>query len=146
VLNGTNLTSFSRRALARQLAVVPQEHPAEFELSVHDVTAMGRSPHQRTLRNDTQGDARIVMTSLELVGMGNHAPTPFARLSGGEKQRVLIARALAQEPALLVLDEPTNHLDMRYQLDVLTLMRLLGWTVLTAVHGLILAAHFCDRL
>lgn len=146
LLDKTDVMRLPRRTLARRMAVVPQEHPAEFELTARDVVAMGRAPHQRGLGGDRRGDARIVMASLELVGMGQLAPAPFQRLSGGEKQRVLIARALAQEPALLVLDEPINHLDMRHQLETLALLRRLGFTVLTALHDLNLAASFCDQL
>jgi iron complex transport system ATP-binding protein len=146
LLDRDDVRQLPRRVLARRMAVVPQEHPAEFELTVRNVAEMGRAPHQRGLGGDRQGDARIVMTSLELLGMGQYAPVPFQSLSGGEKQRVLIARALTQEPALLILDEPTNHLDMRYQLQTLALMRRLGFTVLTSLHDLNLAARFCDRI
>lgn len=146
LVDGMDVARLGRRRLARRLAVVPQEHPAEFELTARDIAAMGRAPHQGGLRRDPGGDDRIVTASLELVGMGDRAPDPFDRLSGGEKQRVLIARALAQEPALLVLDEPTNHLDMRHQLETLALLRRLGFTVLAALHDLNLAARFCDRL
>lgn len=146
LLDGADVTRLARRRLAQRMAVVPQEHPAEFELTTRDIAAMGRAPHQHGLGRDGRGDDRIVMASLELVGMGKFAPIPFDRLSGGEKQRVLIARALAQEPALVVLDEPTNHLDMRHQLETLTLLRHLGFTVLAALHDLNLAARFSDRL
>jgi iron complex transport system ATP-binding protein len=146
LLDGTDISRMPRRALTRRMAVVPQEHPAEFELTTRDVVAMGRAPHQRRLRGDRPGDDRIVMTSLELLGLADLAVAPFHSLSGGEKQRALIARALAQEPALLVLDEPTNHLDMRHQLRTLALTRRLGYTVLTALHDLNLAARFCDRI
>ena len=146
LLDGVDIGSMPRRVLARALAAVPQEFPAEFELTAYDVAAMGRSPHQRTFGGDRSGDERIVMTSLEMVGMAELAQRQFAQLSGGEKQRVLIARALAQEPQLMVLDEPTNHLDMRHQFDVLALVRRLGMTVVAALHDLNLAARFCDRL
>lgn len=146
LLGGVDIFRMPRRMLARRLAAVPQEYPAEFELTARDVAAMGRAPHQRGLGGDRRGDERIVATSLELLGMAELARRPFDQLSGGEKQRVLIARALAQEPELLVLDEPTNHLDMRHQFDVLALVRRLGMTVVAALHDLNLAARFCDRL
>lgn len=146
LLDGTDVTRLSRRVLARRLAAVPQEYPAEFELTARDVAAMGRAPHQRRLGGDRRGDERIVLTSLELLGMAEFVHRPFAQLSGGEKQRVLLARALAQEPELLVLDEPTNHLDMRHQFDVLALVRRMGMTVVAALHDLNLAARFCQRL
>lgn len=146
LLDGADIRSMSRRMLARALAAVPQEFPAEFELTAYDVAAMGRAPHQRTFGGDQRGDERIVTTSLEMVGMAEFAQQPFDRLSGGEKQRILIARALAQEPQLMVLDEPTNHLDMRHQFDLLALVRRLGMTVVAALHDLNLAARFCDQI
>ncbi|PRW65355.1 histidinol phosphatase [Actinopolyspora mortivallis] len=146
LLDGTDVFRMSRRSLARRLAALPQEFPAEFELTAHDVAAMGRVPHQRGIGGDRLGDERITTVSLEMVEMAESAHRPFDRLSGGEKQRVLIARALAQEPGVLVLDEPTNHLDMRHQFDVLTLVRRLNVTTLAALHDLNLAARFCDRI
>lgn len=146
LINGEDVFRMPRRALARRLAALPQELPTEFELTAHDVAAMGRAPHQRTFGGDRLGDERIVTMSLELVGMAELAQRPFDQLSGGEKQRVLIARALAQEPEVLVLDEPTNHLDMRHQFDILALVRRLGITTVAALHDLNLAARFCDRM
>lgn len=146
LLDGEDIGSVPRRRLARALAAVPQEFPAEFELTAYDVASMGRTPHHRMFGGDRKGDERVVVTALELVGMAEFAQRPFDALSGGEKQRVLIARALAQEPQLMVLDEPTNHLDMRHQFDVLALMRRQGMTVVTALHDLNLAARFCDQI
>ena len=146
LLDGVDIATMPRRALARKLAALPQEMPAEFDLTTWEVVAMGRAPHQRGFGGDRRGDERIVLTSLELVGMAGLAQRRFDRLSGGERQRVLIARALAQEPEVLVLDEPTNHLDMRHQFDVLTLLGDLGMTAVVALHDLNLAARFCDRL
>ncbi|SFE41391.1 iron complex transport system ATP-binding protein [Actinopolyspora alba] len=146
LLDGADVFRMPRRSLARRLAALPQETPAEFELTAHDVAAMGRAPHRRRIGGDRLGDERIVTVSLEMVEMAELAHRQFAQLSGGEKQRVLIARALVQEPGMLVLDEPTNHLDMRHQFDVLALVRRLNVTTLAALHDLNLAARFCDRL
>ncbi|SDP95854.1 iron complex transport system ATP-binding protein [Actinopolyspora xinjiangensis] len=146
LLDGTDVFRTPRRSLARRLAALPQELPAEFELTAHDVAAMGRTPHRRRIGRDRLGDERIVTVSLEMVEMAELAHRSFDQLSGGEKQRVLIARALAQEPGMLVLDEPTNHLDMRHQFDVLALVRRLNVTTLAALHDLNLAARFCDRM
>ncbi|NYH80665.1 iron complex transport system ATP-binding protein [Actinopolyspora biskrensis] len=146
LVDGTDVFRMPRRVLARRLAALPQELPAEFELTAYDVVEMGRAPHRRGLGGDRLGDERIVTVSLEMVEMAELARRPFGQLSGGEKQRVLIARALAQEPGVLILDEPTNHLDMRHQFDVLALVRRLGVTTLAALHDLNLAARFCDRM
>ncbi|MBB2915357.1 iron complex transport system ATP-binding protein [Streptosporangium becharense] len=146
LVGGRDAWSLSVRALASVVAAVVQEPGGDFDLTVREVVAMGRTPHKRLLDGDTVEDHRLVAASLEAVDAAGLGDRPYARLSGGEKQRVLIARALAQQPALLVLDEPTNHLDVRHQLEVLTLLRRLPATALVALHDLNLAAYFCDRL
>ncbi|RFU82398.1 ABC transporter ATP-binding protein [Streptomyces triticagri] len=146
LLDGDDLHAIGAKRRARRLATVPQETPAGFELTVREIVAMGRAPHKSFWAADTAEDDRIVDAALSRVGAGELATRRFAGLSGGERQRVLVARALVQEPALLVLDEPTNHLDIRYQLEILGLVRSLGTTNLLALHDLNLAAYYCDRL
>jgi len=136
----------SARASARRTAVVVQEAPGEFEFTVGEVVLMGRTPHKGRLQGDTRADKEIAREALARVGLTAFAERAFTTLSGGEKQRALVARALTQEPRLLVLDEPTNHLDIRYQLEVLELVRGLGLTTLVTLHDLNLAAAYCDRL
>ncbi|WP_031090198.1 ABC transporter ATP-binding protein [Streptomyces sp. NRRL WC-3549] len=131
------------RAAARLLAALPQESAADFDFTVTEVVAMGRLPHRE---RTAAGDWRIVLGALEQAGVAHLAARGFLSLSGGEKQRVLIARALTQQPRVLVLDEPTNHLDIAHQLDVLRRVRASGPTVLAALHDLNLAAAHCDRL
>ncbi|MEU2495393.1 ABC transporter ATP-binding protein [Streptomyces sp. NPDC007883] len=145
-VDGTDAWSLPVRQLARTVAAVVQESAADFDLTVREVVAMGRTPHKRLLDGDTPEDAELIETALDAVDATDLAPRPFDRLSGGERQRVLIARALAQQPSLIVLDEPTNHLDIRHQLDVLNTLRRLPATVLVALHDLNLAAYYCDRL
>jgi iron complex transport system ATP-binding protein len=134
------------RASARRTSVVAQENPAAFDFTVAEVVAAGRTPHSAAWTRDRTADRRIVADALERVGMTHTAVRPYATLSGGEKQRVLLARALAQQGRLLVLDEPTNHLDIGTQLDLMELVRDLGVTTLTALHDLNLAAAYCDRV
>jgi len=105
---------------------------------------MGRAPYKRIFQGDNASDEEIIANSLELVDATHLIDRPFALMSGGERQRVLVARALAQQPSLLVMDEPTNHLDIRHQFDVLALPGELGITAVIALHDLNLAAHYCD--
>jgi iron complex transport system ATP-binding protein len=146
LLDGTDLTALGARDRARRIATVPQDTPAEFELTVRETVLMGRAPHKRFWESDTAADTALATAALTRLGIAGLADRPFPSLSGGERQRALVARALVQRPGLLVLDEPTNHLDIRYQLDILGLIRGLGTTSLLALHDLNLAAHHCDRL
>ncbi|MFF3444880.1 ABC transporter ATP-binding protein [Streptosporangium sp. NPDC002721] len=146
LLDGDDVWRLPGRQVARRLAAVLQESAGDFELSVYDVVAMGRTPHKRAFDGDDAGDRAVIVDALEQLEVASLAYAPFDRLSGGEKQRVLIARALAQRCGTMVLDEPTNHLDPRHQLDALRLVRSLGVTAIIALHDLNLAAAFCDRI
>ncbi|MFF0415907.1 ABC transporter ATP-binding protein [Kitasatospora sp. NPDC004745] len=146
LLDGAELHSLPAREAARRVAALPQEHSAEFDFTVAEVVAMGRLPHRSGLGGPGPDDRARCARALRRVGAEHLAGRGFPSLSGGEKQRVLIARALVQDPRLLVLDEPTNHLDIAHQLDVLALVREAGPTVLTALHDLNLAAGHCDLL
>lgn len=146
LLDGTDVWRMPGKRLAQRLAAVLQETPGDFELTVYDVVAMGRTPHKRAFAGDDADDRDIILRALAELHVAALAHEPFDQLSGGEKQRVLIARALAQRTGTMVLDEPTNHLDLRHQLDALRLVRNLGVTAVVALHDLNLAASFCDRI
>lgn len=143
---GDEIWRVSARQAARRMAVVAQERLGEFDFTVGEIVMMGRTPHKRLLDADTAADHELVERCLGQVAMAQCAGRQFQSLSGGEKQRVLVARALAQQAELLVLDEPTNHLDIRHQLELLELIGRLGTTTLAALHDLNLAARYCHRL
>ncbi|UZE24408.1 ABC transporter ATP-binding protein [Pseudomonas sp. B21-056] len=145
-LDHHNVWRQSSRWCAQRIAVVLQEFPDAFGLTVEEVVAMGRTPHKGLFDGDSPEDRRLVSQALEAAGLQGFGEHAFATLSGGEKQRVILARALAQQPQLLILDEPTNHLDPRYQLELLQLIKRLGIGTLASIHDLNLAAAFCDRL
>lgn len=149
-LGGAALARQSRRELARQVAVVPQQFSLPFAFRVREVVALGRTPYVRAWRGESAADRRAVARALDLTDTAALAERPFDELSGGERQRVVLALALAQEPTLLLLDEATAHLDVQHQLDALRLVQRLnvetGLTVVAAMHDLNLAALFCQRL
>lgn len=145
-LDGADLLAMPPREAAQRMAVVLQESPVQFDFTVQEMVLMGRTPHKRAFDQDTIDDWEIVADALARVNMLDLSERNFGTLSGGEKQRVLIARALAQKSQFLVLDEPTNHLDIRYQLEILDIVRELPVTTLAALHDLNLASLYCDRL
>jgi len=149
-LDDRMLSSMTRRELARRVAVVPQEtHPA-FDYSVMEMVLMGRHPHLAAFQLEGPADFEIARQALDATGTRHLAPRSYMTLSGGEKQRVVIASALAQSTEVLLLDEPTASLDLRYQLDVASLLARLNRdrnvTMVLATHDLNLAASLCERL
>ncbi|MNB82929.1 putative siderophore transport system ATP-binding protein YusV [compost metagenome] len=107
---------------------------------------MGRTPHKGMLETDNRQDHEIVTSALRMVNLEGHSERSYNSLSGGEKQRVILARVLAQQPEFMILDEPTNHLDIKYQLQILNIVKKLDIGILAALHDLTLAAEYCDYL
>ena len=134
------------KVIAKYMGVVSQFNNVNFDISVRQMVLAGRIPHQKLLERDTAEDFEIVRRALAAVEMTSFADRSYATLSGGEKQRVILARAIAQEPSFMVLDEPTNHLDIKYQLSILSTVKGLGIGVLAALHDLNLAALYCDYI
>ena len=145
-IDGEHLSRLAPRSLARRLAVVVQESGGETSLTAGELVLLGRTPHLSTFQRVGEQDRAVAAECLHRVGAAHLGRRAFAELSGGEQQRVLIARALAQEATHLLLDEPTNHLDIRYQHEVLQLVRGLATTSIVVLHDLNLAARYCDDL
>lgn len=146
LLNEKKLYTYSTKDSAKQMAVVAQHNHYNFDFSVQDVVLMGRSPHKKVMQRDYAEDFRIARESLEKVGMERFKERSFSTLSGGEQQRVILARALTQQTQCLILDEPTNHLDIKYQLQLMDIVKSLNLTVVAAIHDLNIAAMYCDKL
>ena len=144
-LDGTDIGSLGRRDLARRVAMVGQHAHTEVDIRVRDVVRLGRIPHADMFGRD-DGGAAAIGRALAVTGMVEFADRLWRSMSGGERQRAQIARALAQEPEELLLDEPTNHLDIQHQLDILERVAALPVTSYVALHDLNLAAMFCDRV
>ncbi|SDG86612.1 ABC transporter ATP-binding protein [Pelagibacterium luteolum] len=147
---GEDFHALPRRTRAQMAALVEQSNSTDQPIDVHDVVMLGRLPHQGVWSADTQdADETIVARALERVGMSKFAHRRFSTLSGGEQQRVHIARALAQQPKLILLDEPTNHLDIAAQIAVMNILRSLaeeGLTILVTMHDLNLTAAWFDHI
>lgn len=144
--DGTELSELSHRDTALKMAVVAQHSTVNFDFSVLEMVLMGRSPYKGLLDRDKIDDYEIARHALAQVGLSDFESRNFNTLSGGEQQRVILARALAQRTECLVLDEPTNHLDIKYQLELMTIVKRLDATVVSAIHDLNLAAIYCDRI
>lgn len=145
-LKNEDISGFSNRKRAENMGVLPQENYTEFPFVVEEVVGMGRSMYHSFFCSENDNDRRIIDGVLKQVGMREKRKQTYSTLSGGEKQRVLLARALAQETEFLIMDEPTNHLDIGHQLQIMDFLKGLKMTVLSAIHDLNLAARYCDDL
>lgn len=145
-LKNKALSQYKPNELAQTFALVVQNSPPIFDLKVYDVVRMGLLPYKTLFARDSDTDKKNIISALEKVGLANSQAKFFNTLSGGEQQRVLIAKALVQKAKVLVLDEPTNHLDIYYQHQILQLVKALNITVIMTIHDLNLAAHYCNRL
>jgi len=148
LLGGQSIFSLSRRQIARQIAYLPQENGQDFPFSLEEVVLMGRFPHNPILPESAY-DREKAREALKKVALSEKSGQRFDTLSGGEKRRAAIARALAQESSFLLLDEPTSHLDLKYQLEISQLLRQLaeeGKAILAVYHDIWLVSSFAHRI
>ena len=147
LVDGRAVQELPRRAVARAVAVVAQDAVADGTgITVGEYVLLGRHAHRGDHQRFTHDDHRLAVDALTRVAMDHAARRPLQELSGGERQRVMIARCVAQGSPTLLLDEPTNHLDVRFQHEVLALVRRLGLATVVVLHDLNLAGRYCDHL
>ena len=146
LFEGKNIWKGSASTNARKMAVILQEQSDHLGLSVYEVVALGLTPHKKIFEWDTSEDRLNIQYVLQENDLLHLSSRLFTYLSGGEKQRVMLARAMLQKPKLLIMDEPTNHLDVHYQVEVLQKVKKMDVTVLASFHDLNLAAAFCDKI
>ena len=146
-LNGKDIYRMKSKEVAQQMAVVAQENQPDFDFSVREMVMMGRYSRKKMFEQDDERDLEVTEKALSMVGMQGTEERSCLSLSGGEKQRIYLAMAFAQESSLIILDEPTNHLDIGYQLYIMEIMRQFeDKTIFTSVHDMNLAARYCDRI
>ena len=145
-LDKVDLLNSPPKKVSQKMSVVGQFNEISFDLTVFQMVMLGRTPHKNLLDSDTKEDIDIVHRAIEQTNLTEYMNRSYLTLLGGEKQRVILARAIAQQPSFLVLDEPTNHLDIRYQLEVLHCVKNLNIGVLAALHDLQMAAEYCDYI
>jgi len=145
-----NYINYQRKQLAQSITWVPQEHPMVFPFKVSEIVLMGRHPYLSAFTFEGENDIEIARSAMKQTQTLQFAERGFNEISGGEKQRVVIAGAIAQEPELMILDEPTSALDIKYQIQVLNILKTLNenkkTTVILAMHDLHLASKYCTRL
>ncbi|MGC8610252.1 MAG: ABC transporter ATP-binding protein [Thermoplasmata archaeon] len=149
-INNKNLKKFSRRELSKTVSYVPQDLNIAFDFTVKEIISMGRYPYLSPISNFNKEDYEIIERAMKITGTKNIENRSIKEISGGEKQRVLIGRALAQGSKIILLDEPTSNLDIKYQLEILKILSNLvkneNKTVIMSMHDINLSIRFCDEI
>lgn len=146
ILDNKDLSTMKDKDCAKEIAVLAQESNSQFDFTVEQIVKMGRYPYKSVFEDYSKKDIDMVNNMLKRVGLDDYSDRSFSKLSGGEKQRTLIARALVQDTDFLILDEPTNHLDIGYQIQLMDLVKSLNITTLSAIHDMNIASMYCDYL
>jgi iron complex transport system ATP-binding protein len=149
-LENRNIKDMKQRSIAKLLSFVPQNTSLEFDFKVSDVVLMGRYPYVNKLRGETSEDLEVAEKAMQYTNTTHLRDRSFMELSGGERQRVILAQALAQEPAILILDEPVSHLDLQHQVEILNLIKKMcvdkKLTAITVLHDLNMASAYSDYI
>lgn len=150
LIEGKNVEDYSKRDLAKIVGFVPQDTTIDYEFTVEDIIMMGRHPYKGRFQKEDKIDYKIVNDVMEMTNTLKFKDSLITEISGGERQRVIIAKALAQNPSIILLDEPTSHLDINHQIELLNLLRTLnkekGTTIVLVIHDINLAARFSDDI
>jgi len=149
-IDTADIESYSVKKLAQKIAIVRQEFVPVFDFTVTEMVSMARTPYLGTFAFESKADKEIVKEAIEMTETAQFASRPLAKLSGGERQRVFIARALAQDTAILLLDEPTSFLDLKHQVGIYDLLKAAqlekGKTIVAVTHDINLAAQYCNEV
>lgn len=149
-VESVDINRIKTKELAKKIALVPQNTIIDYEFTVEEIVLMGRYPHKRRFQREDDDDYKIVKEALEMTNTLHLKDRIITEISGGERQRVIIAKALAQNPSIILLDEPTSHLDINHQMEILSLLRKLnkekGTTIVVVIHDINLASRYSDEV
>lgn len=150
LIDGNNINRLKKKELARKIALVPQDTLIDYEFTVEDIVLMGRHPYKGRFQKENENDYKIVNEALKMTNTLHLKDRVITEISGGERQRVIIAKALAQKPSIILLDEPTSHLDINHQIEILNLLKRLnketGTTIVIVIHDINLASRYSDEI